>query len=208
MLDFGSGAGHVSKFMDDEMARELVLADPSGHALHRDTKEERPHAIPTARVHLQDAESLLPAFAENSFDAVVSSLYLHWINDLPRVLREINTVLKPDGVLLGAMLGGETLYELRCSLQLAEQEISGGIAPRVSPMIQSRDLAGLLKQNNFVITTGTPWELAEMRYAVTQLQTPVDVDEITVNYPSPDALVRDLKAMGESNAIAKRLLGS
>jgi NADH dehydrogenase [ubiquinone] 1 alpha subcomplex assembly factor 5 len=161
VLDLGSGAGHVTKFLDDEMGvRALVMADVSRGALYRDAAPEQPlpHGIPTERVHLGAATrgEALPGLAAASFDAVVSSMYMHWVNDLPRLLREVHRVLVPDGVFLGAMLGGDSLYELRCALQLAEQELRGGIAPRISPMVESKDLAGLLKQNNFVITTGTP----------------------------------------------------
>lgn len=78
-------------------------------------------------------EENLP-FEENSLDAVVSSLSLNWVNDLPGALIQIKNSLKPDGVFIGAMFGGDTLFELRTSLQLAEVERESGISPRVSPM--------------------------------------------------------------------------
>lgn len=78
-------------------------------------------------------EEHLP-FAENSLDAVVSSLSLNWVNDLPGALIQIKNSLKPDGVFIGAMFGGDTLFELRTSLQLAEVERESGISPRISPM--------------------------------------------------------------------------
>jgi NADH dehydrogenase [ubiquinone] 1 alpha subcomplex assembly factor 5 len=78
-------------------------------------------------------EEHLP-FEENSLDAVVSSLSLNWVNDLPGTLIQIKNSLKPDGVFIGAMFGGDTLFELRTSLQLAEVEREGGISPRISPM--------------------------------------------------------------------------
>lgn len=121
-------------------------------ALYRDAKEKREHTVPTQRQHLAEFDQL--PFEDNRFSAVLSNLYLHWINDLPTLLREIHRVLIPDGVLLGAMLGGDTLYELRCALQLAEQELTGGLAAHVSPMIASSDLAGLLKSAGYVVTTG------------------------------------------------------
>jgi NADH dehydrogenase [ubiquinone] 1 alpha subcomplex assembly factor 5 len=82
---------------------------------------------------LQVDEEALP-FPENSIEAVVSSLSLNWVNDLPGSLIQIKNSLKPDGVFLGAMFGGDTLFELRTSLQLAEMERESGVSPRVSPM--------------------------------------------------------------------------
>lgn len=82
---------------------------------------------------MQVDEENLP-FPENSLEAVVSSLSLNWVNDLPGTLIQIKNSLKPDGVFIGAMFGGDTLFELRTSLQLAELERQNGISPRVSPM--------------------------------------------------------------------------
>lgn len=82
-------------------------------------------------------EELLP-FEENSLEAVVSSLSLNWVNDLPGALIQIKNSLKPDGVFIGAMFGGDTLFELRTSLQLAEVERESGISPRISPMAGKR----------------------------------------------------------------------
>lgn len=93
---------------------------------------------------LQVDEEMLP-FAEDSLDAVVSSLSLNWVNDLPGTLIQIKNSLKPDGVFLGAMFGGDTLFELRTSLQLAEMERESGVSARVSPM------AGIILQTLLVI---------------------------------------------------------
>ncbi|SAL98377.1 hypothetical protein [Absidia glauca] len=129
-------------------------------------------------------EEYLP-FEENSLEAVVSSLSLNWVNDLPGALIQIRQSLKPDGVFIGAMFGGDTLFELRTSIQLAEVERESGISPRVSPMTDSSDISRLLSRAGFTLTT-------------------VDVDEIQVNYPSAFELMDDLKAMGESNAVLSR----
>ncbi|XP_035746135.1 arginine-hydroxylase NDUFAF5, mitochondrial isoform X2 [Egretta garzetta] len=107
-------------------------------------------------------------------------LYLHWVNDLPRAFREIHQVLKPDGVFIGAMFGGDTLYELRCSLQLAELEREGGFSPHVSPFTAVSDLGHLLSRAGFNTLT-------------------VDTDEIQVNYPGLFEVMEDLQGMGESN---------
>jgi NADH dehydrogenase [ubiquinone] 1 alpha subcomplex assembly factor 5 len=114
---------------------------------------------------------------------------LHWINDLPGVLAQINSVLKPDSPFIGAMLGGDTLFELRTSLQLAEQERRGGISPHVSPLADVRDVGGLLGKAGFQMLT-------------------VDVEDIVVDYPDTFALMQDLQAMGEGNAVLGREMGA
>lgn len=90
--------------------------------------------IYTVHVERQVVDEENLPFAENSLDAVVSSLSLNWVNDLPGALIQIKNSLKPDGVFIGAMFGGDTLFELRTSLQLAEVERESGISPRISPM--------------------------------------------------------------------------
>jgi NADH dehydrogenase [ubiquinone] 1 alpha subcomplex assembly factor 5 len=134
-----------------------------------------------------DDEESVP-YEPGTFDLVLSSLSLHWINDLPRVLTQINNVLKPDCPFIGAMLGGDTLFELRTSLQLAEQERKGGISPHVSPLADVRDVGGLLQRAGFKMLT-------------------VDVDDIIVDYPNTFALMEDLQAMGEGNAVLGREMG-
>ena len=129
-------------------------------------------------------EEALP-FEENSLDCVVCCGSLHWTNDLPGALIQIQRALKPDGLFIGAICGGDTLFELRTSLQLAEQEREGGISPRVSPMADSRDMVSLLSRAGFNIPT-------------------VDTDDVQVNYPSIFELMSDLQDMGESNAVIHR----
>lgn len=101
------------------------------------------------------------------------------------MLAQINHVLKPDCAFVGAMLGGDTLFELRTSLQLAEQERRGGVSPHVSPLADVRDVGGLLQRAGFTMLT-------------------VDVDDLVVDYPDTFALMRDLQAMGEANAVLGR----
>ena len=112
---------------------------------------------------------------------------LHWINDLPSLLTQVNHILKPDAPFIAAMLGGDSLYELRTSLQLAEMERRGGVAPRVSPLADVRDIGSLLQRSGFQLLT-------------------VDVDDIIIDYPDSFALMQDLQAMGESNAVLAREL--
>src|SRR5699024_10368593 len=93
-------------------------------------------------------EEALP-FGPATFDLAVSLLDLQWVNDLPGALLQLRQSLKPDGLFLAALLGGDTLHELRTSLMLAEIEVSGGAAPRVSAFAELRDVAGLLQRAGF-----------------------------------------------------------
>ncbi|KAI9011131.1 S-adenosyl-L-methionine-dependent methyltransferase [Gaertneriomyces semiglobifer] len=180
VVDLGSGAGHIAKFLDKDLVDDLIMYDMSEALLHRD--EGTAYEVPVRRI--VGNEELLP-FEENSLDAVISSLSLHWVNDIPGTLIQIQKALKPDGLFLGAMLGGDTLFELRTSLQLTEIEREGGVSPHVSPMTDSKDVASLLQRAKFNLIT-------------------IDVDEIQVQYPSMFELMNDLRAMGESNAILAR----
>ncbi|EIN10944.1 S-adenosyl-L-methionine-dependent methyltransferase [Punctularia strigosozonata HHB-11173 SS5] len=182
VLDLGSGPGHFSKLLEREVTSKVIMLDSSSKSLRRDDDSEFDAEV--ERIH-GDEERLLEVIPRNSQEAVVSCLSLHWVNDLPGVLVQIKEALKPDGVFLGAMLGGDTLYELRTSLQLAEVEREGGISPHVSPMTDTKDMTNLLGRAGFNLLT-------------------VDVDELKVNYPSMWELMDDLRDMGESNAITNR----
>jgi SAM-dependent methyltransferase len=129
-------------------------------------------------------EEALP-FAPQSLDLVVSGLSLHLVNDLPGALVQINRALKPDGLLLAALLGGETLKELRESWLLAETDLFGGASPRVAPFADVRELGRLLQRAGFALPVA-------------------DSDMVRVTYPSPLALMRDIKAMGASNMLLER----
>lgn len=129
-------------------------------------------------------EEQLP-FAAAQFDLVLSAMDLHWVNDLPGTLIQICRLLKPDGLFLGALLGGGTLWQLRQVLAAAESEIDGGLSPRVSPFADLRDAAGLLQRAGFALPVA-------------------DSETIDVEYESALALMRDLSAMGESNLVVER----
>ncbi|THG97486.1 hypothetical protein EW026_g4531 [Hermanssonia centrifuga] len=182
ILDLGSGPGHLSKMIEPEMTDKVIMLDSSEKLLHRDPNEM--FEVEVERIHA-DEENLLETIPRNSQEAIVSCLSLHWVNDLPGVLVQIKEALKPDGVFLGALFGGDTLFELRTSLQLAEVEREGGISPHISPMTDSRDMSNLLGRAGFTLLT-------------------VDVDEVKVNYPSMWELMEDLQSMGESNAVLGR----
>ncbi|XP_026179653.1 arginine-hydroxylase NDUFAF5, mitochondrial [Mastacembelus armatus] len=177
-LDIGAGKGHMAEHLHKDVVERLFLTDVSEKTL----KQRKQTEIPTHCV-LAD-EEFLP-FKENTFDLVVSSLSLHWINNLPGAFRQIQQVLKPDGVFIGAMVGGETLYELRCSLQLAETEREGGFSPHVSPYTAVTDLGNLLGQAGFNMLT-------------------VDTDDVQVHYPGITEVMTDLQGMGESNCAWNR----
>jgi NADH dehydrogenase [ubiquinone] 1 alpha subcomplex assembly factor 5 len=129
-------------------------------------------------------EEYLP-LAENSLDLITSCLSLHWVNDLPGALAQMRRALKPDGFLLAAMLGGETLFELRRCLQQAEISLTGGLSPRISPMTDVRDLGALLQRAGFALPV-------------------VDSDMIEVTYANAGRLLADLRGMGETNAVLAR----
>jgi len=129
-------------------------------------------------------EEALP-FADGSLDAVFGALSLHWVNDLPGTLAQVRRALKPDGLMLLAMLGGETLVELRDALFEADSEVTGGVSPRVSPFADLRDAAGLLQRAGFALPVA-------------------DADTIPVTYATAFHLMRDLRGMGEGNSVLER----
>ncbi|CEQ38574.1 SPOSA6832_00017 [Sporobolomyces salmonicolor] len=182
VLDVGSGPGFLAKHLDSEITQKVVMTDASREMLYRD--EDIETEVPLERLHL-DEEELASHFEENSHDAIMSCLSLHWINDLPGTLIQIKRTLRPDGVFIGSMFGGDTLFELRTALQLAELEREGGISPRISPMTDSQSVTSLLNRAGFALST-------------------VDVDEIQIAYPSIYELMDDLKWMGEGNAVVNR----
>ncbi len=129
-------------------------------------------------------EEWLP-FAPASFDLIVASLSLHWVNDLPGCLIQLRRALRPDGLLLASLPALGTLDELRAALTQAEAEVSGGASPRVSPFPDLRDCAGLLQRAGFALPVA-------------------DLDVVALRYAEPLALLRDLRAAGEGNAVALR----
>ena len=136
-----------------------------------------------ARIAFDPSEALsLPA---ESFDLVVSALALQFVNDLPGVLAQIRRALKPDGLLLAAMLGGDTLTELRQSFAAAEAECEGGVSPRVAPFADLRDIGALLQRAGFALPV-------------------TDVDRVVVRYASAFALMADLRRMGATNILRER----
>lgn len=129
-------------------------------------------------------EEALP-FADASVDLVLSAMSLHWVNDLPGALVQIARALRPDGLFLAAMPGGDTLTELRQSWLAAEAEVEGAASPRVSPYADVADAGALLQRAGFALPV-------------------VDSDRIVVTYPDPFALMAELRGMGEANVVLGR----
>lgn len=141
---------------------------------------------PAAPVACADAEAL--PLAPASLDLAISCLDLHWVNDLPGALIQLRRALKPDGLLLAALFGLDTLPGLRHALAEAEIAVEGGLSPRMSPFTDVRDAGGLLQRAGFALPV-------------------VDSETITVSYATPLHLMRDLRGMGETNAVQARRRG-
>jgi SAM-dependent methyltransferase len=173
-FELGSRSGHLQRGLDGRGGIETLVQSDLSAAMLRGAAGYRVVAD----------EEVLP-FAENAFDLAMSNLALHWVNDLPGTLIQINRCLKPDGVFLATLFGTDTLAELRQAFLEAEAELEGGVSPRVSPFIDVRDAGGLLQRAGFALPVA-------------------DSETVTVTYDDPLKLMRDLHAMGESNALADR----
>lgn len=172
-LDLGTPGGVLGERLKESgQAGTVIAAEPLASSHN------------AGSLHLAADEEALP-FRDESFDLVVSALALHWVNDLPGTLLQVRRALKPDGLFLAVMAGGETLTELRQSLAAAESEIEGGLSPRVAPFIEVRAMGTLLQRAGFALPV-------------------TDIDRLTVRYSSLANLFRDLRAMGATNALAER----
>src|SRR5439155_15540266 len=155
-----------------------TLGDQVRNALHQ--RVDR-----LARIDLPDFESEPLPFEPESLDLVVSALAFQFVNDLPGALAQIRRALKPDGLLLAAMIGGETRVELRQSFAAAEAECEGGVSPRVAPFADLRDVGALLQRAGFALPV-------------------TDVDRVVVRYTNAFALMQDLRRMGATNILRER----
>lgn len=176
-VDLGARNGHFFKALSESDARAnidtLIETDLSGRMLTgRDT------------LRIVADEERLP-FGDHSLDLVVSTLSLHWTNDLVGALIQIRRALRPDGLFVGALFGGATLTELRQCLLAAEAELTDGASMRVSPFADAIDAAGLLQRAGFALPVA-------------------DVDRVKVRYAHPIALLRDLRKMGETSVLLDR----
>lgn len=174
-LDLGCHAGQTADAIETLRRMECTVHSDLSHAMARCA------ASPAVVCD----EEFLP-FGPGAFDLVISNLVLHWTNDLPGALLQLRRALRPDGLLLAAMLGEDTLIELRECLYEAEAETAGGVSPRVSPFATVRDAGGLLQRAGFMLPV-------------------VDRDRIMVTYESAFKLFGDLRGMGETNALSEQL---
>ncbi len=177
VLDLGSHGDEVATALNGRPTIGWLLRSDLGQGFAR--RAQGPAVVAD--------EEFLP-FAPQSFDLILSAMDLHWVNDLPGTLLQVRRILMPDGLFLGAMLGGSTLWQLRQALAAAESEIEGGLSPRVSPFAQLADAAGLLQRAGFALPVA-------------------DSEAIDVEYDSALALMRDLSGMGEGNLILERRRG-
>ncbi|WP_262692997.1 methyltransferase domain-containing protein [Kordiimonas aestuarii] len=135
-------------------------------------------------VHLPAGDAALDA-TPSSHDLVISNLSMHWVNDLPGLMVQANHALKPDGLFIASLFGGDTLHELRHALIAAESEVVGGASARIIPFADVRDLGSLLQRAGFALPV-------------------TDMDTITVTYEHPLKLMQELRGMGEANAMTTR----
>ncbi|KAM5433134.1 hypothetical protein MferCBS31731_007131 [Microsporum ferrugineum] len=185
-ISSGDGANPGDGVSIANRVSKITCIDESRNLLYRDESLPFNTQISITREVVPNLENL--PYEPNTFDAVLSSLSMHWINDLPSLLAQVNSILKPDSPFIAVMFGGDTLFELRTSLQIADLERRGGVSPHVSPLADVRDIGGLLTKAGFKLLT-------------------VDVEDIVVEYPDTFALMADLQAMGENNAILRREAG-
>ncbi len=173
-LDLGARSSGLGLKTGDGGIEKIVSADIS------------PRMLSTISDMAVAADAEFLPFANGIFDLIFSNLDLHWTNDLPGSLAQIRRALKPDGLFLGTIFGGETLHELRDALMTAELELTGGASPRISPFTELRDAGGLLQRAGFALPVA-------------------DSDEIVVTYEDMFRLMVDLRGMAEGNALVERL---
>ncbi len=183
-LDLGARTGVLAPLLSSRAGIETLIHCDLSPAMMRAARA-RPCAKEGPRRAVVVADEEFLPFAEGSFDLIVSCLSLHWTNDLPGALLQARRALKPDGLFLATLLGGETLVELRQALLDAELAETGGAGPRVSPFADLRDAAALLQRAGFALPVA-------------------DSDTITVEYENALDLMRDLRGMGEANAVVER----
>jgi NADH dehydrogenase [ubiquinone] 1 alpha subcomplex assembly factor 5 len=202
-LEIGSGVGHVYRAVASDDAfdgeggiggvRKMVLLDSSNEMLHVDDNvplledddqdKEARKRCEAYKLHA-DEEDKLP-FPGGTFDLVLSSQSLHWVNDLPGLFQEVFRVLKPDGCFMFNMIGGATLPELRIAMTMAELERVGGVGTHVGPFVELSDVGALMQNAGFALPT-------------------IDIDTVEISYPNAAVLMEHLQRMGEGNASLRR----
>ncbi|KAH3664237.1 hypothetical protein OGAPHI_004589 [Ogataea philodendri] len=200
IMDFGCNSGNFERQLcesrpdDDKRWRDdkhlvrskigkIYMVDSSKSMLEKHSDETFNSLLNIQRVNADEEQYSHPVLqTSDMFNVIISNLSLHWINDLPTVFQNLYSSLQPNGCFIGSMFAGDTLFELRSALQMAELERCGELSPRVSPFVESADVATLMKNAGFQMLT-------------------IDVEEIIVEYPDVLSLMKDLQLMGESNSI-------
>ncbi len=177
VLDIGAHAGTVSEIIKDQRGIKNII--------QCDISYEMAFLAKNHGNSLVADDEFLP-FNQHVFDLVLSNSSLHWVNDLPGVLLQIKQILKPDGLFLATMFGGQTLQELRDCMMRAEIELIGGISPRISPFADTNDIGGLMQRAGFALPV-------------------VDSEYITVSYDNMFKLLTDIRGMGEANIVNERI---
>lgn len=176
VLDLGSHHGEMTKAaLASGKVDRVICADPA-LGMARYTAADIPSCV-------VDYDNMM--FGQATFDAIMSAFSLHWVNDLPGMLARMRQWLKPDGLLLLSMAGGVSFSGLRSCLAEAESQTAGGLSPRVLPMADIRDLGGLLGRAGFGLPVA-------------------DSDTLSITWPDPFHMMRELRQMGETNALLGR----
>lgn len=171
VLDLGAHNGVLAEYLGEHSGIQTLIQSDLSHA----SITEAPG------LRLVADEEFLP-FAQASFDLILSVCSLHWVNDLPGTLIQIFRMLKPGGLFLAMLPGGQSLKELRESFEKAEIMVTGGLSPRISPFVDVKDAGALLQRAGFTLPV-------------------TDSETLTISYDNPLKLLADLRGMGESNAM-------
>ncbi len=175
-LDLGAHSGLLADYLEPEAGIQTLIHSDLSHGML---------AASGGGLKIVADEEFLP-FAPASFDLVMSVFSMHWINDLPGALIQVFRSLKPGGLFLAMLPGGETLRELRDAFEQAEIKVTGGISPRISPFVDVRDAGSLLQRAGFTLPV-------------------TDSELLTVSYETPWKLLADLRGMGEASALTSGL---
>lgn len=177
VIDVGAQGGYVARALRDHQKVDKVISlDPSPLFVQQ--------ASAYGESHDMSVEALPSALRKA--DAIVSLLYLHQVNDLPGLMKQMAGQLNPDGLFFAVLFGGRTLHELKACLSEAENEICGGISPHIAPMADIRDIGGLLGRAGLALPVA-------------------DSELLTVTYSSVFKLMEELRMMGEGNALVGRI---
>ena len=183
----GGGRGAVRQLLELDGAEAMLGASEAAAAQEaaEAATQHEDDDFPPLEVTRRQVDDEVPRLERESADLIVSSMNLHWVNDLPATLATVRRALRPNGLFLGAMLGGETLAEMRSAFVLADLERRGGVAQRMSPLCSVADAGALLQAAGFNLPT-------------------VDTEVLTVRYPDAWTLWHHIRAMGDAHATVHR----